>query len=178
MGRATTARVVVASVGALLLAAAGCDEGGGGAGVEVEPTPDADGAAGETLTGAFEPLEEHTDRDLAGEAVLEVTEDGTTLSVQVSGLEAGAAHPAHLHEGACAERGPHYQHDPQGVEEPPNELWPSSEEGDPTAGLQADETGEASGEATADWQPRDEPLSVFVHAAGGENPKIGCADLS
>lgn len=183
MMRARTARVVMAGMCVLAVVAAGCDQGAGG---DAEPSPGGDAAStptgggedSETLTGEFAPLAEHTDRDIAGEAVLTIAEDATTLSVQLSGLEPGAAHPAHLHEGSCAERGPHYQHDPDGVEAPPNELWPSSDPDDPTAGLQADADGDASGEGTADWQARDEPLSVFVHAAGGEHAKIACADLS
>lgn len=195
MPRTVTARGLLLAAVALVAAAAGCDAGAGGGDTGTgtgtgdipaetggQPTPEAadDPDAGEeggTLTGAFEPLADNTDRDITGEARLTRSADGTTLRVEVSGLEPDAAHPAHLHEGSCADRGPHYRHDPEGAEEPPNELWPSSDPTDPTAGLQADEDGEAAGEGSADWRARNEPLSVFVHGPGGDHPKIACADL-
>lgn len=129
----------------------------------------------ETLTGEFSPLEETTDRAVSGQATLVRTEGRIILSVDVSDLQPDAAHPAHLPEGVCADQGPHYQNDPDGVEEPPNELWPSSDPDDPTAGLRADADGEASGEGTAEWRAEG-PLSVFVHAPGHGHDKIACAD--
>lgn len=178
--------MIVAAV--LAVAAVGCGEGAG-SGSESTPAvdatsmptadaPTADAETSATLTGKFTPLDDNSDRDITGEATLTRSVDGTTLSVRISGLEPNTTHPAHLHEGSCADRGPHYQHDPEGVEEPPNELWPSSDPADPTAGLQAEADGDATGEGTADWEVRDEPVSVFVHSAGGEHVKIACADLS
>lgn len=194
MCRSWTTVAVVAAVLALAVAAGGCGEqagGGGDAQADGAATGEQSGAGGdeemegsvaagmvdgETLTGEFEPIEDNTDRDISGQATLTRTEDRTTLSVDVSGLQPDAAHPAHLHEGTCADRGPHYQHDPEGAEEPPNELWPSSDPDDPTAGLQANANGEASGEGTAEWRAED-PVSVFVHAPGHGHDKLACADL-
>lgn len=179
--RATVAVHCVVLV--LAVAAVGCgQEGGGSVGPqanddEPDETSDAGGDEGEkALTGEFSPLEENTDRDLSGQATLIRTKERTTLSVDVSGLEPEAAHPAHLHEGTCTDQGPHYQHDSEGAEEPPNELWPSSEPEDPTAGLRADADGNASGAGTAEWRAEG-PLSVFVHAPGHGHDKIACANL-
>lgn len=131
---------------------------------------------GDTMRGEFAPLEENTDRDIAGHAALTRTGQGRThLSVQLEGLEPDAHHHGHLHEGACADVGPHYQHDPEGAEEPPNELWPSSDPQDATAGLHSNPAGNANGRGTAPWRARDEALSVFIHDHHGA--KIACADL-
>lgn len=180
--RSTSGTVAVFGVLALMVAMVGCGQqadGGGdpqAAGDEADGSPDARaGEEGETLTGEFQPLEENTEQDISGEATLTRTRDRTRLSVDVRGLQPEAVHRAHLHEGTCADRSPHYQNDPEGPEEPPNELWPSSDPDDPTAGLQADADGLASGEGTADWRAEG-PLSVFVHAPGGHD-MLACADL-
>lgn len=194
--RSWTTVAVVAAVLALAVAAVGCGEQAGGGGDpqadgdetdEAADTGDSDGAEegsdaagtaeGETLTGEFKPLKENSDRDISGQATLTRTEGRTILSVDVSGLESEAAHPAHLHLGTCADMGPHYQDDAEGAEEPPNELWPSSDPDDPTAGLQADADGEANGEATAEWRARDSARAVFIHAPGEGHDMIACADL-
>lgn len=182
MRRSGTTGAVIAAI-ALATAAVGCGETAGGAGDSQDAGDEVDeasetggGEEGETLSGEFEPLGDSLDRDVSGEATLTRTHGRTSLSVDVTGLQPDAAHPAHLHEGTCADQGPHYQHDPEGAEEPPNELWPSSAPNDPTAGLQADADGQASGSGTAGWRAEG-PLSVFVHAAGQGHDKIACADL-
>lgn len=132
---------------------------------------------GDSLRGELEPIAAHTDRDIDGHATLTRTGDGRThLSLQATGLEPGASYHSHLHAGPCAEHGPHYQHDPDGADEPPNELWPSSDPHDPTAGLQANPAGNTSGRGTAPWRARDEALSVFLHDHDGT--RVACADLS
>jgi hypothetical protein len=187
MGGSTRPPTAALAILAAMALAAGCD-GGGDANTdavteseqtpfsvtEAEQTPEQEG---ETLTGEFASLEANTDRDISGQATLTRGDDGTTLSVQVSGLEANATHGSHLHLGSCADRGPHYQDDPDGAEKPPNEMWPSSDPDDPTAGLQSDENGETRGEATAEWRARDTAQAVFIHAPG-DKTKIACADLS
>lgn len=180
-----TTVAVVFAVLALTVGAVGCGEQAGGGGdpqtADEEAGEGSDtgaGEQGETLSGEFQPLEDNTDRDISGEATLVRSEDDTSLSVDVSGLQPDAAHGSHLHLGTCADMGPHYQDDPEGAEQPPNELWPSSDPNDPTAGLQADADGEASGEGTAEWRARDSARAVFIHAPGeGKTPMIACADL-
>jgi hypothetical protein len=178
MGGSTRTPTAAVAILAAMALAAGCDGGGRDANTdsvaEGEQTPEQEG---ETLTGEFASLEANTDRDISGQATLTRGDDGTTLSVQVSGLEANATHGSHLHLGSCADRGPHYQDDPDGAEKPPNEMWPSSDPDDPTAGLQSDENGETRGEATAEWRARDTAQAVFIHAPG-DKTKIACADLS
>lgn len=117
--------------------------------------------------------------NLMGSAkVLRLDDDTTSLRVHVHGLEPGATYSVHLHVGACADRGPHYRHDPDGPGRPPNELWASSEKDDPAAGITADEKGNASGSGTASWRARPEARSVFIHSRAKDQPAIGCADLS
>jgi len=125
----------------------------------------------------------HVGRDapgnLMGSAKLTRFDDDTTsLQVHVHGLEPGVTYTAHLHAGACADHGPHYRNDSDGPARPPNELWASSDRDDPSAGITADDRGNASGTGTAPWRARAEARSVFIHSAGKGQPAIGCADLS
>lgn len=117
--------------------------------------------------------------ELMGSAkVVRFDDDTTSLQVHVHGLEPGASYPVHLHAGACADDGPHYRHDADGPEEPPNELWASSDPDDPQAGVTADGDGNASGSGMAPWRARAEARSVFVHSPGKDGRPLGCADLS
>ena len=47
---------------------------------------------------------------------------------------------------------------------PPNELWPSSDKNDPTAGLLANSQGVAKGFARVDWVARPTARAIWVHA--------------
>ena len=117
--------------------------------------------------------------NLMGSAkVARFDDDTTVLQVHVHGLKPRATYPVHLHAGACADRGPHYRDDPNAPARPPNELWDSSDPDDATAGITADDKGNASGVGTALWRARAEARSVFIHSAGKAHTAIGCADLS
>ncbi|MGH9005256.1 MAG: hypothetical protein ACRDYV_19205, partial [Acidimicrobiia bacterium] len=115
----------------------------------------------------------------------QVTRSGsrTLIEVLVTGLEPGSVYDSHLHEGTCADvQSAHYKNDLAGAEGPPNELWPSSDPTNPTAGLTADETGVARGTGVADWVARPTARAVWIHApADPSDPhahaRIGCADL-
>ena len=103
-----------------------------------------------------------------------------------------AAEPAEVgalgfHEGTCANpTSAHYQNDPAGVDSPPNELWPSSDEDDPTAGLRANSDGVAKGFGRSNWVARPTARAIWIHepddpdAPPGEHvhARIGCADLT
>ncbi|MDP8932067.1 MAG: superoxide dismutase family protein [Actinomycetota bacterium] len=147
----------------------------------VSPTPTATPTATqeEVTEGRFEPVQENTDRDISGRATLVRTAEGTTtLSVEVKGLASNTTYPAHLHEGSCEDlQSPHYKHDPHGPDKPPNELWPSSDPQDPTAGLTSDAAGIATGTGTAPWRARPEADTVFIHSPEEGHPKIACAAL-
>jgi hypothetical protein len=122
--------------------------------------------------------------EVRGTARLTRTGTQTVVEVLVSGLEPGVTYDAHLHEGTCADpTSAHYRDDPAGLDAPPNELWPSSDPSDPTAGLTADENGVAVGFGVANWVARPTARAIWIHEPP-EDPtdphahaRIGCADL-
>jgi Cu/Zn superoxide dismutase len=135
--------------------------------------------------GEFTTLPDGTSLGLSldGTAQLKRTSGGTTVKIQVHGLEPGTTYAAHLHNAPCSlnQGGAHYKNDPAGPSAPPNELWLSSSD-DPMAGITANAAGVAHGGGSADWVARPEADAVVIHAippggttAGG--PKIACADL-
>ncbi|HWT89777.1 MAG TPA: hypothetical protein VN179_01555 [Solirubrobacterales bacterium] len=95
---------------------------------------------------------------VTGEAELERTNGGTTVSISVSGLEPKTPYIAHLHTGGCGQAepgGPHFQFQKGGSEEPPNEIH---------LRFTSDAAGE--GEATASSKrevPPGEAGSVVLH---------------
>ncbi len=108
----------------------------------------------------------------------------TFAEVLVTGLEPGVTYTAHLHEGTCAEpTSAHYRDDPAGLDTPPNELWPSDDPVNPTAGLTADDSGVAQGYAVADWVARPTARAIWLHEPPADpndphaHARIGCADL-
>ncbi|HVY97294.1 MAG TPA: hypothetical protein VHA54_10085 [Solirubrobacterales bacterium] len=80
-----------------------------------------------TVSGKFQPLPgaPRAYAKLAGSADLVRDEEGTTASISLTGLEPETEYVAHLHTGGCDQPdpgGPHFKFDPQGGDEPPNEL--------------------------------------------------------
>lgn len=80
-----------------------------------------------TVSGRFQALPgvPHAYAKLAGSAELVRDEDGTRASISLTGLEPETEYVAHLHTGGCDQPdpgGPHFQFDPQGGDQPPNEL--------------------------------------------------------
>ena len=142
---------------------------------------------GKNQRGTFETLSAGTAMGLEVDGVAKIkrTSQRTFVKVHVRGLEAGTTYGAHLHNAPCSATNPgggHYMNEPGGPAVPPNELWLSSERGDPRAGITANPGGVAHGRGSADWVARPEASSVVIHAipsggtpAGG--PKIACADL-
>ena len=130
------------------------------------------------------PPPEEPELDVRGTAQLIRTESQTSVEVVVTGLEPGLTYMAHLHEGTCTNpTSAHYKDDPAGPEAPPNELWPSSDPADPTAGLTADETGTARGSGVADWVARPTARAIWIHEPPIDpsdphaHARIACADL-
>lgn len=176
---ATNRHLRRAIVTACLLALSACAGTGGGDQVVAEPTPAAGEAA--AVEGTFEPLEGRPAGydDVAGSASVTI-EDGTAATVEVTGLKAGRAYVAHVHEQPCSQDagGAHFKFDPEGSDTPPNEVH---------FRLEADDAGAARAEATNEQDlPIDQALSVVVHELpegghaemDGHQPKIACADLS
>ncbi len=122
--------------------------------------------------------------EVRGTASLVRSETQTVIEVLVTGLEPGVTYSAHLHEGTCTDpTSAHYRDDPNGLDAPPNELWPSDDPSDPTAGLTADENGIARGTGVADWVARPTARAVWIHDPPTDpndphaHARIGCADL-
>jgi hypothetical protein len=115
------------------------------------------------ITGAFEPLPDTpvAYSRIAGEAELERSGGGTTVSISVSGLEPETAYIGHLHTGGCAEAepgGPHFQFEKGGSEEPPNEIHLE---------FTSNASGEGKAEAVSKREvPVGEAGSVVLHQDG------------
>jgi len=124
--------------------AAGESGGEESASVSGELTPVADAPAGYSK--------------VSGEADLERSDGGTTVTLTVSGLEPKTAYTAHLHTGGCDQAdpgGPHFQFEKGGSEEPPNEIHLE---------FTSDANGEAEAEATSKREvPVGEAGSVVLH---------------
>lgn len=107
--------------------------------------------------------------DLGGHAYLARTDDGTTLSIDLTGLEPGANYMSHLHAGTCEPNsgGDHFKFDPSGSDEPPNEVH---------LAFTAAGDGTVATTITND-NPRSEGAkSMVLHLPDGT--KFACADLA
>lgn len=150
--RKTMAALLVL-VAALALAACG-----GGSDGSAETT----GGESATVSGEFAPLPDAPAAysEVGGEAELERSSGGTTVSVALSGLEPKTAYIAHLHTGGCDQAdpgGPHFQFEPGGSEEPPNEVHLE---------FSSDAAGEGGTEASSKREvPVGEAGSVVLHEA-------------
>jgi len=145
------------------------------------------------VTGQFQPASGAPARytDVSGEATLTRSDDGTEVSIQIDGLRPDTDYVSHVHAGSCDQAdpgGPHYKFDPDGSDEPPNEIH-----------LAFTSNADGAGEAEASNSrriPDGDAGSVVVHAAeeemhgeghgdamghesGGHShsDKIACADL-
>ena len=138
----------------------------------------------EPPTGSPVPPPTEPGPPVRGTAQVVRSETQTVAEVFVIGLEPGVTYTAHLHEGTCGDpTSPHYRDDPAGLDAPPNELWPTDDPSNPTAGVTADENGIARGTAVADWVARPTARAVWIHepAPTPNDPhahaRVGCANL-
>lgn len=135
-----------------------------------EATPAQELPDAELRQGSFEALPDapQDSPEVAGEAFLARTADGTTLSVDLSGLEAGAEYTSHLHVEACEPHagGDHFKFDAGGSDQPPNEVH---------LAIEADEDGGAATTITSDNPDSQGAKSMVLHLADGT--KFACADL-
>ena len=96
--------------------------------------------------------------EVAGEAELERSGGGTTVSLEATGLQPKTAYVAHLHTGGCDQAdpgGPHFQFEKGGSEEPPNEIHLE---------FTSNADGEGEAEATSKREvPPGEAGSVVIH---------------
>jgi Cu/Zn superoxide dismutase len=116
------------------------------------------------IGGLLEPLPGTPpgDKAVAGEVSLERDEGGTSVSLEVTGLEPGA-YVAHLHTGGCDQAdpgGPHFKFDAAGSDEPPNEIHLE---------FKAKADGAARVSASSKREvPGGEAGSIVIHEAQGE----------
>jgi hypothetical protein len=121
-----------------------------------------------TVSGKFEPLADAPAAyaEVAGKATLERADGGTETSISLTGLQPEAGYMAHLHSGSCDETdpgGPHFKFDPDGSEEPPNEIH---------LAFTSNEAGEGSAQASSDREvPAGEAGSVVLHLADAASMK-------
>ena len=135
-----------------------------------DATPAAEVEGADVTEGDFALLDSRPDGfdELAGTAAI-ARHDGTTITIDFTGLEANSDYISHLHTGPCTEGGgPHFKFDPDGADVPPNEIhlaFTSSDGGD---GFMTVEN---------DMVASDEGQSVVVHLAGQGTERIACAQL-
>lgn len=125
---------------------------------------------------------------VSGEADLERSDGGTTVSLDVSGLKPKTAYVAHLHTGGCDQAdpgGPHFQFDKGGSEEPPNEIHlefttDAAGEGHAEASSKREvpvgEAGSVVIHTAEDEEPHHE-MAAFVHEGHSHSEKVACAEL-
>lgn len=137
-----------------------------------DATP-ADEVEGERTSGSFVVLDTAPPGSdgVAGEAFLAQNDDGTTVTVRLSGLEPDTEYVGHLHAQPCDEDsgGPHFQFEQGGSEEPPNEIH---------LGFTSDADGEGEATATNDRRVEDGAPSVVIHPADSVDNRLACADFS
>ncbi len=136
---------------------------------------------GTSLHGVFDETDAGSTAgyDIHGSAKMTIGPAGTSVRVNVSGLDPEKVYGSHLHNGTCASGGGgHYQDVPSAVDvTPPNELWLSSA----GAGLAPNPGGVGHGNGSATWTARissgsTNARSVVVHEPGS-GARIACADL-
>lgn len=155
MKKLLVAVFAVVAMGAFAACGSGDDSTTGTTGEESQP-----------VSGEFAPAPDAPDAYsiVGGEAELERSGDGTTVSISLNGLEPKTAYIAHLHTGGCDRAdsgGPHFQFEKGGSEEPPNEIH---------LRFTANAAGEGKAEASSKREvPDGEAGSVVVHVDGSHH---------
>lgn len=120
----------------------------------------------DTVAGSFQPLPETPAiyDDISGEADLTRSDGETTVAISLDGLTPNAEYIAHLHTGGCDATDPggaHFEFDPQGGDEPPNEIHLS---------FTANGDGSGKAEVSSDQEvPEGEAGSIVLHFADGHD---------
>ena len=133
----------------------------------------ADEVDGEVAEGTFTLLDTAPpgSDDVAGQAWLAQDDDGTTVTIRLSGLEPGVEYVSHLHAQSCSEDngGAHFAFDLEGEEVPPNEVH---------LGFTASDDGTGEATVTNDRRVEDLAPSVIVHPADSMDNRLVCADFA
>ncbi len=138
---------------------------------DINATPADEVADAELQTGSFELLETRPSGydDLTGSAAIARSPAGTTVTIELQGLEPEVDYIAHLHSGECSTTSDHYMFDLSGPATPPNEIH-----------LAFTSAADGSGSMTAenDATAGPEGQSVIVHRSDLLDNKIACAQFS
>ena len=106
---------------------------------------------------------------VSGTAWIARHDAGTTVTLELSGLQPGVEYIAHLHEAGCADKGgPHFKFDPDGTDVPPNEIHLAFEADGDGSGFMTAENAQTVG---ADAR------SVVVHPVEFLDNKVACAEF-
>ena len=137
-----------------------------------DATP-ADEVEGDVTTGEFAVLDTAPpgSEGAAGQAWLAQNDDGTTVTIRLTGLAADTAYMAHLHAETCAvdNGGAHFMFDLDGSDQPPNEVH---------LAFTSDDEGSGEVTVTNEQQVGDGAPSVVIHPAGAMDNRLACADFS
>lgn len=139
---------------------------------EPDATP-ADEIDGDVTSGEFMVLDTAPPGSdgAGGEAWLGQNDDGTTVTIRLTGLEPETEYLAHLHDQRCEQDngGEHFRFDPEGAEVPPNEIH-----------LALTTTAEGTGEATVtnDRRVGEDAPAVVIHPMDAMDNRLACANFS
>ncbi len=138
---------------------------------DINATPADEVADADLQTGSFDLLETRPTGydDLSGSAAIARSSAGTTVTIELQGLEPEVDYIAHLHSGECSTTSDHYMFDSSGAATPPNEIH-----------LAFTSAADGSGLMTAENDAIAEPdgQSVIVHRSDLLDNKIACAQFS
>ena len=136
-----------------------------------DATP-ADEVDGDVQKGTFLvlPTAPPGSEDVGGDAWLAQNDEGTTVTVRLTGLEPGIEYVSHLHAQTCEQDngGPHFAFDPDGEEVPPNEIH---------LGFTASEDGSGEATVTNDRRVEDQAPAIVIHPADAMDNRLVCADF-
>ncbi|MPY81266.1 MAG: superoxide dismutase family protein [Actinophytocola sp.] len=109
-------------------------------------------------------------KSVTGVAYLAQHDKGTTVTIDVKGLQPDTAYMSHLHEQPCAkdEGGDHFQFDAKGPEAPPNEIH---------IAFTADADGAATTTVSNDNPKTKGAKSIVLHLEDKDGTKFACADF-
>ncbi len=108
--------------------------------------------------------------DVAGTAVIARSDDGTTVTTELTGLMPNADYVSHVHEQACSDNGggDHFQFVDGTVEVPPNEIH---------LAFTSDADGNAMWSAQNDAVATGDAVAFVVHPLEFIDNKIACVDF-
>lgn len=146
----------------------GGDDGTAMGGRDVTPADEVAGA--DVVRGELSLLDTAPEGSTVSGTALLARTDRTTVTLRLEGLEPGRAYVSHVHSGSCDEGGgPHYKHDPQGGDTPPNEIH---------LAFPAQSDGTIEWSVTNPMRASSEASAVVLHHDVEGAPGIACADLS